>query len=91
MIVSEYSDYGMRMESTDLWRRIDGVKDVERKIKLLRRRCQHCKGEYPDAAQCLRAQCMAIQESAHVYVTDFLREAEWADKVRDQGAYDIDC
>ena len=28
---------------------------------------------------------MAIQESAHIYATDFLREAEWANEVRDQG------
>ena len=33
---------------------------------------------------------MAIQESAHVYGTDFLRETEWANKVGDQGALDME-
>lgn len=34
---------------------------------------------------------MAIQDSAHVYATDFLREAQWTDKVRDQSAYITYC
>ena len=31
---------------------------------------------------------MAIQDSPFIYATDLLREAEWADKVCDQGTWD---
>lgn len=33
---------------------------------------------------------MAIQDPARVYTTYFLREAEWANEIRDQGAYNTD-